>query len=111
MPMLKAERISCSDPKLSDAQTCNFEAIKHTSGAVSGTSRVLVGEKNGGAVGSPRSSGGRDNGLIEGMNPAIQSLKCASRGFMSVGYFTTTIFLSLGRLEFSAQLESGCTTH
>ena len=28
--MLKAERISCSDPKLSDAQTCNFEAIKHS---------------------------------------------------------------------------------
>ena len=27
--MLKAERISCSDPKLSDAQTRNFEAIKH----------------------------------------------------------------------------------
>lgn len=30
MPMLKAERISCSGPKLSDAQTRNFEAIKHT---------------------------------------------------------------------------------
>ena len=30
VPMLKAERISCSDPKLSDAQTRNFEAIKHT---------------------------------------------------------------------------------
>lgn len=28
--MLKAERISCSGPKLSDAQTRNFEAIKHT---------------------------------------------------------------------------------
>ena len=30
VPMLKAERISCSDPKLSDAQTRNFEAIKHS---------------------------------------------------------------------------------
>ena len=30
VPMLKAERISCSGPKLSDAQTRNFEAIKHT---------------------------------------------------------------------------------
>ena len=30
MPMLKAERISCSGPKLSDAQTRNFEAIKHS---------------------------------------------------------------------------------
>lgn len=36
MPMLKAERISCSGPKLSDAQTRNFEAIKHTH------ARVLV---------------------------------------------------------------------
>ena len=31
-PMLKAERISRSGPKLSDAQTRNFEAIKYTSG-------------------------------------------------------------------------------
>ena len=30
VPMLKAERISCSGPKLSDAQTRNFEAIKRT---------------------------------------------------------------------------------
>ena len=30
MPMLKAERISCSGPKLSDAQTRNFEAIKYS---------------------------------------------------------------------------------
>ena len=30
MPMLKAERISRSGPKLSDAQTRNFEAIKYT---------------------------------------------------------------------------------
>ena len=30
VPMLKAERISCSGPKLSDAQTRNFEAIKYS---------------------------------------------------------------------------------
>ena len=30
VPMLKAERISRSGPKLSDAQTRNFEAIKYT---------------------------------------------------------------------------------
>lgn len=29
VPMLKAERVSRSDPKLSDAQTRNFEAIKY----------------------------------------------------------------------------------
>ena len=33
VPMLEAERISCSGPKLSDAQTRNFEAIKHSSAA------------------------------------------------------------------------------
>ena len=30
VPVLKAERISRSGPKLSDAQTRNFEAIKYT---------------------------------------------------------------------------------
>ena len=30
VPMLKAERISRSGPKLSDAQTRNFKAIKYT---------------------------------------------------------------------------------
>jgi hypothetical protein len=30
VPMLEAERISCSGPKLSDAQTRDFEAIKHS---------------------------------------------------------------------------------
>ena len=30
VPMLKAERVSRSDPKLSDAQTRNFEAIKYS---------------------------------------------------------------------------------
>lgn len=43
MPMLKAERISCSGPKLSDAQTRNFEAIKHSgwAAAVEGALRSL----------------------------------------------------------------------
>lgn len=51
------------------------------------------------------------NGFPEGMNSIIQSLKRASRGFRNVGYFTTMIFLRLGRLDFSAQLASGCATH
>lgn len=51
------------------------------------------------------------NGFLEGMNSVIQSLKRASRGFGNVGYFTTMIFLRLGRLDFSAQLASGCATH
>ena len=51
------------------------------------------------------------NGFLEGMNSVIQSLKRDSRGFRNVGYFTTMIFLRLGRLDFSAQLASGCATH
>lgn len=51
------------------------------------------------------------NGFLEGMNSVIQSLKRASRGFRNVGYFTTMIFLRLGRLDFSAQLAPGCATH
>lgn len=51
------------------------------------------------------------NGFLEGMNSIIQSLKRASRGFRNVGHFTTMIFLRLGRLDFSAQLASGCATH
>ena len=51
------------------------------------------------------------NGFLEGLNSLIQSLKRASRGFRNVGYFTTMIFLRLGRLDFSAQLASACATH
>lgn len=50
------------------------------------------------------------NGFLEGMNSIIQSLKRASRGFRNV-CFTTMIFLRLGRLDFSAQMASGCATH
>ena len=51
------------------------------------------------------------NGFLEGMSSVIQSLRRASRGFRNVGYFTAMIFLRLGRLDFSAQLTSGCATH
>ena len=51
------------------------------------------------------------NGFPEGVNSVVQSLKRASRGFRNVGHFTTMIFLRLGRLDFSAQLASGCATH
>lgn len=51
------------------------------------------------------------NGFLEGMNSVIQSLKRASRGFRNVGHFTTMVFLRMGRLDFSAQLASGCATH
>ena len=41
-PMLKAERISCSGPKLSDAQTRNFEAIKYTMRFAGDASKAMV---------------------------------------------------------------------
>ena len=51
------------------------------------------------------------NGFLEGVNSIIQSLKRAARGFRNVGYFTTMIFLRLGRLDFSAQIAPACATH
>lgn len=51
------------------------------------------------------------NGFLEGLNSVIQSLKRASRGFRNVGYFTTMIFLRLGRLDFSARTAPMCGSH
>lgn len=51
------------------------------------------------------------NGIVEGMNPVIQSMKRAARGFRSLADFTAPIFLRLGRLEFAATSATGCATH
>ena len=51
------------------------------------------------------------NGIVEGMNPAIQPMKRAARGFRSLADFTAPIFLRLGRLEFAATSATGCATH
>lgn len=51
------------------------------------------------------------NGVMEGMNSVIQSVKRAARGFRSLANFTALIFLRLGRLEFSAVSASACATH
>ena len=51
------------------------------------------------------------NGVMEGMNPAIQSMKRAARGFRGLADFTAPIFLRLGRLEFAATSATGCATH
>lgn len=42
------------------------------------------------------------NAYLEGANSLIQSIKRAARGFRSVEYFTTAIFLRLGGLTFDA---------
>lgn len=51
------------------------------------------------------------NGVMEGMNPAIQPMKRAARGFRGLADFTAPIFLGLGRLEFAAASATGCATH
>ena len=51
------------------------------------------------------------NGIVEGMNPAIQSMKRAARGFRGLADFTAPIFLGLGRLEFAATSATGCAAH
>ncbi|WP_222838626.1 transposase, partial [Olsenella uli] len=51
------------------------------------------------------------NGVMEGMNPAIQPMKRAARGFRGLANFTAPIFLGLGRLEFAATSATGCATH
>lgn len=51
------------------------------------------------------------NGIVEGMNPAIQPMKRAARGFRGLADFTAPIFLGLGRLEFAATSATGCATH
>lgn len=58
-----------------------------------------------------RFSARSSNGFLEGMSSVIQSPRRAPRGFGNVGHFATMIFLRLGRLDFSAQLASGCATH
>ena len=51
------------------------------------------------------------NGVMEGLNSVIQSIKRAARGFRSLANFTALIFLRLGRLEFSAVSATACATH
>ena len=51
------------------------------------------------------------NGVVEGMNPAIQPMKRAACGFRGLADFTAPIFLGLGRLEFAATSATGCATH
>lgn len=51
------------------------------------------------------------NGIVEGMNPAIQPMRRAARGFRGLADFTAPIFLGLGRLEFAATSATGCATH
>lgn len=48
---------------------------------------------------------------LEGLNSVVRSVRSAARGFRSIAYFRTVIFLRLGRLDFSAQRQLACATH
>ena len=48
------------------------------------------------------------NGILEGMNSVIQSVKRAARGYRNFEYFSTMIYLKLGKLPLVEQI---CATH
>lgn len=54
---------------------------------------------------------GSTNSFLEGLNSVVQSVRSAARGFRSIAYFRTMIFLRLGRLDFTAQKKLTCATH
>ena len=54
---------------------------------------------------------GSTNSFLEGFNSVVQSVRSAARGFKSIAYFKTMIFLRLGRLDFTAQKKLACATH
>lgn len=54
---------------------------------------------------------GSTNAILEGLDPVIQSIKRAARGFRNTSHSETMIFLRLGKLDFSAQTALACATH
>lgn len=54
---------------------------------------------------------GSADSFLEGLNSVVQSVRSAARGFRSIAYFRTMIFLRLGRLDFTAQKKLACATH
>lgn len=54
---------------------------------------------------------GSTNSFLEGLSSVVQSVRSAARGFRSIAYFRTMIFLRLGRLDFTAQKKLACATH
>lgn len=54
---------------------------------------------------------GSADSFLEGLSSVVQSVRSAARGFRSIAYFRTMIFLRLGRLDFTAQKKLACATH
>ena len=54
---------------------------------------------------------GSTNSFLEGLSSVVQSVRSAARGFRSIAYFRTMIFLRLGRLDFTAKKKLACATH
>ena len=53
---------------------------------------------------------GSTDSFLEGPSSVVQSVRSAARGFRSIAYFRTMIFLRLGRLDFTAQKKLACAT-
>ena len=43
----------------------------------------------------------RTNAVLEGLNSIIQNVKTRARGFKNMGYFSTMIYLTCGKLDLS----------
>ncbi|KAB7249834.1 transposase, partial [Bifidobacterium longum] len=41
------------------------------------------------------------NAILEGLNSVIQNVKTRARGFKNMGYFSTMIYLTCGKLDLS----------
>ncbi|QUC05000.1 transposase [Atopobium sp. oral taxon 416] len=54
---------------------------------------------------------GSTNSFLEGLNSVVQPARSIARGFRSIDYFRTMIFLRLGRLDFTAQKKLAYATH
>ena len=54
---------------------------------------------------------GSTNSFLEGLNSVVQSARSIARGFRSIAYFRTMIFLRLGRLDFTAQKKLAYAAH
>ena len=123
VPMLKAERVSRSDPKLSDAQTRNFEAIKYR-GMRAGRPRTRKGRLTPEGAGGPSAlAGSREAPQTKEGTPSGPPLPGASsapprpkpRATRPGGRRRPTLpqgrpcsTLGAGRLNFRVRYGSGC---
>ena len=78
MPMLKAERVSRSGPKLSDAQTRNFEAIKYIGRGIMEVAPEIPVKGTGADPANELANRGGKTPLIESLRPKWRPRKLLS---------------------------------